>query len=135
MVAGIIFIVIGGGYLYFQLMGSSDILSTDRDKQLKTCEGLSEESCFANEVCQGSYGPSFCSGGPSVSCTADLVFQSCRPSGLTPSEVSRISDECSKVGGELRKDRIGGCKCLCEKPNYIGKDRCLRDLIYSLESS
>src|SRR3989344_8281096 len=65
----------------------------DYPAQLKICEGLSEEDCFANDNCLGVYGPSSCSGNV---CTTDLVFKSCIPSGLNSDEIQQIRSECNK---------------------------------------
>lgn len=99
--------------------------------QLKICEGLSEQDCFANDNCVGIYGASYCS--PEGMCTMDEVFKSCSPSGLNSEKIQQIKTECDKINGELRKNRVGGYECLCEKPDYIGKDRCLQDLINQLK--
>lgn len=101
--------------------------------QFKICEGLSEEDCFANDNCIGIYGPSHCS--PEGVCTTNMVFKSCSASGLNSDEIQKIKTECDKINGEFRKDRFGGYECLCKKPDYIGKDRCLQDLINQLKSN
>ncbi|BCX15625.1 MAG: hypothetical protein KatS3mg097_517 [Candidatus Parcubacteria bacterium] len=104
-------------------------------EQLKICKDLSEEACFANDNCIGIYGPSYCSPSPLEMCTTDLVFKYCWASGLNAYEIQQIKNECSKIGGKFRKDKISGYECLCEKSGYIGDYGCLEDLIYKLESN
>lgn len=107
--------------------------NSDFTEQNKTCSGLSEKECFANSSCIGSYGPSYCV--PNGPCTEDMVYKSCRPSGLNADEIQQIKTECEQINGEFEKDRFGGYECLCTKPEYIGKDRCLQDIINKLKSN
>lgn len=104
----------------------------DYSEQVEICEDLSEEECFKNNNCVGNYGSSHSGEGFS---TTDMVFKSCKPSGLNSEEIQQIKIECAKIGGEFRQDKIGGFECLCKKPDYIGKDRCLEDLIHQLKTN
>jgi len=105
----------------------------DFPTQVKVCEGLLEEECFANDNCIGNYGPSYCS--PEGACTQDMVFQGCGPSDLNPEEIQQIKIECDKINGEFIKNRFSGYGCLCTRPDYIGKYGCLQDLINQLKTN
>lgn len=108
-------------------------LNSDFANQEKICHGLSQEECFANDDCIGGYGSSYCV--PNGPCTMDMVYKSCYPSGLNAGEIQQIKTECEQINGEFAKDRFSGYECLCTKPDYIGKDRCLLDLINKLKSN
>lgn len=106
--------------------------NSDFIDQEKICSGLSEKECYANEFCEGRYGASVVKGHIK---TADLVFKYCLPSGLNAEEIQLIKNECSNIHGEFIKEEIGGYACLCTKPDYIGKYRCLEDFIFKLKSN
>ena len=107
--------------------------NSDFIDQEKICSGLSAEGCFANSSCVGHYGSSYCI--PNGPCTMDMVYKACHHYGLNADEIKQIKTECEQISGEFVKDRFSGYECLCTKPDYIGKYRCLEDFINKLKSN
>jgi hypothetical protein len=71
--------------------------------------------------------------GSSSQYSEDLVFKNCGSSSFNSEEIEQIQSECDAIEGEFGKNKISGYECLCEKPNFLGKDRCLEDRLVELQ--